>query len=104
MCPSPTTPSKEPNVWQHSLRLAFVSWGDQRLRAAQRVLTLCPELALAHWFAATVFITRQAFDAAIKHLRDGCAAQDAQRKMCRHDLVCAWRAAPSLATLRQGAA
>jgi tetratricopeptide (TPR) repeat protein len=69
----------EPDVWQHSLRLAFVSWGDQRLRAAQRVLTLCPELALAHWFAATVFIARQAFDAAIKHLRDGCAAQDAQR-------------------------
>jgi DNA-binding winged helix-turn-helix (wHTH) protein len=69
----------EPDVWQHSLRLAFVSWGDQRVRAAQRVLTLCPELALAHWFAATVFVARQAFDAAIKHLRDGCAAQDAQR-------------------------
>ncbi len=69
----------EPDVWQHSLRLASVSWGDQRLRAAQRVLTLCPKLALAHWFAATVFVARQAFDAAIKHLRDGCAAQDAQR-------------------------
>ena len=65
--------------WHHHLRLAFVGWGEERLRAAHRVMTLCPGLALAHWFAATVFVARQAFDAAVEELRAGCASQDAQR-------------------------
>jgi DNA-binding winged helix-turn-helix (wHTH) protein len=65
--------------WHHHLRLAFVSWGEERLRAAHRVLTLCPGLALAHWFAATVLVARQAFDAAVGELRAGCLSQDAQR-------------------------
>ena len=69
----------DPGNWHHQLRLAFVSWGEERLRAAHRVLTLCPGLALAHWFAATVFIARQAFDTALDELRPGCASQDAQR-------------------------
>ena len=70
----------EPDVWRHYLRLASVSWGDERLRAAHRVRTLCPGLALAYWFTATVFVARQAFDAALETLRAGCAAQDAQRE------------------------
>lgn len=45
----------DPRNWQHHVRLAFVSWGGQRLRAAHRALELCPGLALAHWLAATVF-------------------------------------------------
>jgi DNA-binding winged helix-turn-helix (wHTH) protein len=65
--------------WHHHLRLAFVSWGEERLRASHRVLTLCPGLALAHWFAATVFVARQALDAAADELRAGCISQDAQR-------------------------
>jgi DNA-binding winged helix-turn-helix (wHTH) protein len=65
--------------WHHYVRLAFVSWGEERLRAAHRVLTLCPGLALAYWFAATVFVARQAFDAALDELRPGCVSQDAQR-------------------------
>lgn len=69
----------DPDNWHHYLRLAFVSWGEERLRAAHRVLTLCPGLALAYWFAATVFVARQAFDAALDELRAGCASQDAQR-------------------------
>jgi DNA-binding winged helix-turn-helix (wHTH) protein/Flp pilus assembly protein TadD len=69
----------DPDNWRHYLRLAFVSWGEERLRAAHRVLTLCPGLALPYWFAATVFVARQAFDAALDELRAGCAAQDAQR-------------------------
>jgi DNA-binding winged helix-turn-helix (wHTH) protein len=70
----------EPDDWRHHIRHASVSWGEERLRAANLALTLCPGLALAHWFAATVFVARQAFDRAIEHLRAGCAAQDAQRK------------------------
>ncbi len=69
----------EPYEWRHHLRLASVSWGGQRLRAAHRVLQMYPGLAFAHWFAATVLVARQQFDAAIEVLRAGCAAQDAQR-------------------------
>ena len=72
--------SIDPDDWRHYLRLAFVSWGEERLRAAHRVLTLCPGLALAYWFAATVFVARQAFDAALVELRAGCVSQDAQRR------------------------
>jgi DNA-binding winged helix-turn-helix (wHTH) protein/Tfp pilus assembly protein PilF len=70
----------EADDWRHHLRLASVTWGEERLRAARRVLSLRPGLALAHWFAATVFVARQTFDYAIQELRAGSAAQDAQRR------------------------
>jgi hypothetical protein len=57
-----------------------VRWGDERLRAAQRVRKPCPGLAISYWFTATVFVARQAFDAALDALRAGCAAQDAQQR------------------------
>ena len=70
----------DPLDWRHAMRLSYVSWGETRLRAARRVLTLCPGLALAHYLMATVFVARAAFDAALGLLREGCAAQDAQLK------------------------
>jgi tetratricopeptide (TPR) repeat protein len=33
---------------------------------------------MAHWLAATVFVAREAFDAALEHLNAGCNSQDAQ--------------------------
>ena len=69
----------EPDNWRHLLRLAFVSWGEERLRAAHRTLRLLPDLALAHWLAATVHVARQSFDAAEQALAAGTSAQDAQR-------------------------
>ena len=69
----------EPDNWRHHFRLAYVGWGEERLRAAQRVLALFPQFALAHWLAATVYVARQAFDLAEHELRLGAAAQDAQR-------------------------
>jgi DNA-binding winged helix-turn-helix (wHTH) protein len=68
----------EPGSWRHWLRLAYVSWGEDRMEAAHMALTLCPHLALAHWLKATVLIARGAFDAALAELRAGCAAQDQQ--------------------------
>jgi tetratricopeptide (TPR) repeat protein len=70
----------EPGIWRHHLRLASVSWGDERVRAAHRVIKLSPGTAFGYWFMATVFVARQAFDAALEALRAGCAAQDAQRR------------------------
>ncbi len=67
-----------PDDWRVALLTAFVSWGDQRLRAARRALKLYPGLALAHWLCATVYIARGALEAALEEIRLGCAAQDAQ--------------------------
>jgi DNA-binding winged helix-turn-helix (wHTH) protein len=71
--------SLEPDNWRHYLRLASVSWGEERLRACSRTLHLMPGLALAHWLAATVHVARQSFAAAERELDAGAAAQDEQR-------------------------
>ncbi|MGE0361138.1 MAG: winged helix-turn-helix domain-containing protein [Vicinamibacterales bacterium] len=54
----------EPDNWRHQVRLALGSWGETRLRAARRALAQCPQLPLAHWLAATVFVARNALDQA----------------------------------------
>jgi hypothetical protein len=66
--------SLEPDNWRHHLRLAAVSWGEARLRAARRTLALLPGCALAHWLAATVHVARQSLDEAERELSAGCAA------------------------------
>lgn len=68
----------ESDNWRHHLRLAFVCWGEARLRAARQTLQLMPGLALAHWLAASVHVARQAFAAADRELSAGVIAQDEQ--------------------------
>ncbi len=70
--------SLEADNWRHHLRMAFVSWGEERLRAASRTLQLLPGLALAHWLAASVHVARQAFEPAERELGAGALAQDEQ--------------------------
>jgi DNA-binding winged helix-turn-helix (wHTH) protein/Tfp pilus assembly protein PilF len=67
-----------PENWRLALRAAYVCWGERRLDAAVRAITLRPGTALAHWLISTVFIARQAFPRALEELRIGCAAQEAQ--------------------------
>ena len=64
----------EPHQFRHALREAYVTWGEALLRAAGRLLTLCPGLAVGHWFRATVFVARSAFDPAFEELRCGRSA------------------------------
>jgi tetratricopeptide (TPR) repeat protein len=66
--------SLDPNIWQHHLRLASVSWGGERLSAAQQTLRRLPDCALAHLLSATVFIACGAFDEADRKLDAGLAA------------------------------
>ena len=68
----------EPENWRHSVRLAFVTWGEERLHAAHRALTLLPGAALAHWLAATVYVAREALDEAECELTNGTQAQKNQ--------------------------
>jgi DNA-binding winged helix-turn-helix (wHTH) protein/Flp pilus assembly protein TadD len=68
----------EPDHWRHHLRLAYVSWGEERLREARRALALLPGFPLAHWLCATVHVARQALDDAERELDAGIAAQAGQ--------------------------
>ena len=66
--------SLEPDNWRHHFRLAYVSWGEERLRAAHQTLALLPHFPLAHWLAATVYVARQVFDEAERELDAGLGA------------------------------
>jgi DNA-binding winged helix-turn-helix (wHTH) protein/Flp pilus assembly protein TadD len=68
----------EPDNWRHYFRQAFVSWGEERLRAARRALALFPGFPLAHWLAATVLVARQVLDEAERELLAGASVQDEQ--------------------------
>jgi DNA-binding winged helix-turn-helix (wHTH) protein len=63
----------EPGNWRHHFRLAYVSWGEERLRAAHRALALLPDFPLAHWLAATVCIARRVLPDAERALSAGLA-------------------------------
>lgn len=65
----------EPDNWRHHFRLAYVGWGEERLRAARRTLSLLPGFALAHWLIATVHVARHSFDDAERELSLGIAGQ-----------------------------
>jgi tetratricopeptide (TPR) repeat protein len=64
----------EADNWRHHIRLSYVSWGEERLRAAQRTLALLPAFPLAHWLAATVHVARQTLVEAERELQKGLDA------------------------------
>jgi DNA-binding winged helix-turn-helix (wHTH) protein len=68
----------EPDNWRHHFRLAYVGWGEERLRAAHRTLALLPGFALAHWLIATVHVARFALDEAERELAAGIASQSGE--------------------------
>ena len=69
----------EADNWRHHLRLASVSWGEERLREARRTLALLPGFPIAHWLCATVHVARQAWEEAERELDAGIASQASQR-------------------------
>jgi tetratricopeptide (TPR) repeat protein len=75
--------SLENENWRHHLRLSYASWGEERLRAAQRALKLLPGFAFAHWLSATVHVARGAFEDAERELVAGTLAQDRQQQNSR---------------------
>jgi DNA-binding winged helix-turn-helix (wHTH) protein/Tfp pilus assembly protein PilF len=70
--------SLEPDNWRHQFRLSYVSWGEERLRAAHRTLALLPDFPLAHWLAATVHVARQVLSEAERELAAGLTTEPGQ--------------------------
>ena len=68
----------EPTSWRHHFRLGIASWGEERLRAVDRTLSLLPGFPLAHWLAASVYVARQALTEAERELSAGIAVLDDQ--------------------------
>ena len=64
----------EPDNWRHQFRLGYVAWGEERLRAANRVLTLMPAFAPARMLSATVFVARGALARAEHEVAAGAEA------------------------------
>lgn len=73
----------EADNWRHHLRLASVSWGEERLREARRTLALLPGFPLAHWLSATVHVARHALDEAERELDAGLSSQASQENPSR---------------------
>jgi len=67
----------EPENWRHHYRLAYGSWGEERLRAVDRTLALMPGFAPARMLACMVFVARGTMDRA---RREASIGVDAQRK------------------------
>jgi tetratricopeptide (TPR) repeat protein len=61
----------------------MTSWGEERLTAVDRTLTLMPDFAPARFVAAMVFIARQAFRAAEEVVAKGAVTQS--RQACAAD-------------------
>jgi len=68
----------EPTSWRHQFRLSLASWGEERLRACDRTLSLLPDFAPARFAAAMVFTARQAFGPALLAASAGATAQSRQ--------------------------
>jgi DNA-binding winged helix-turn-helix (wHTH) protein len=68
----------EPTSWRHHFRLSLASWGEERLRACDRTLSLLPEFAPARFAAAMVFTARQAYAPALAAATAGATAQSRQ--------------------------
>jgi DNA-binding winged helix-turn-helix (wHTH) protein len=69
----------EADNWRHHLRLAYVSWGEERLRESRRALALLPGFPQAHWLSATVHVARQALDEAERELDAGITSQASEQ-------------------------
>ncbi len=68
----------EASNWRHHYRLAFASWGEERLRAVDRTLALLPGFPPAHLLAAMVYVARQAFQPAEDAAARGAEGQHQQ--------------------------
>ena len=65
----------EPENWRHHYRLAYGTWGEERLRAVDRTLALMPGFAPARMLSCMVFVARGTMDRAEREAAIGVEAQ-----------------------------
>ena len=65
----------EPENWRHHYRLAYGSWGEERLRAVDRTLAIMPTFAPARMLASMVFVARGTIDRAERETAIGAETQ-----------------------------
>ena len=68
----------DPTNWMHQVRLAELSWGQERHAAVRETLLLNPGLAIAHLFGATLWVARRAHDEARRMVDAGVKAMEAE--------------------------
>lgn len=64
----------QPDNWRHRFRLAYGSWGQERVDAARAALKYFPEFPLARVLVATVWVARGMLDEAEREIDLGIAA------------------------------
>ena len=69
----------EPENWRHHYRLAYGTWGEERLRAVDRALALMPGFAPARMLACMVFVARGTMERAEREAAIGAEAQRQHR-------------------------
>jgi DNA-binding winged helix-turn-helix (wHTH) protein/Tfp pilus assembly protein PilF len=72
--------SLQPLSWRHQFRLSMACWGQERLDAIDRTLSLMPDFAPARLVAAMVFIARGALPAAEALVVKGAARQSLEAR------------------------
>ncbi|HXT69622.1 MAG TPA: winged helix-turn-helix domain-containing protein [Vicinamibacterales bacterium] len=72
--------SLEPDSWRHQYRHGHALWGDARLRAFERALSLYPQFAYARFEVAMVHVARGDFATARDFVHQGAAEQDRQTR------------------------
>jgi len=70
----------EPDNWRHQYRQGHALWGEARLRAFERALSLYPQFAYARFEMAMVHVARGDFDTALDIVQQGAGEQDRQTR------------------------
>jgi len=65
----------EPDNWRHHYRLAYGTWGEERLRAVDRTLASMPGFAPARMLSCMVFVARGTIDRAEREASIGVETQ-----------------------------
>ena len=65
----------EPENWRHHYRLAYGTWGEERLRAVDRTLAIMPTFAPARMLSSMVFVARGTIDRAEREIAIGAETQ-----------------------------
>lgn len=65
----------EPDNWRHQYRLAYSTWGEERLRAVERSLAMMPGFAPVRMLSAMVFIARGTLSRAEREATLGAESQ-----------------------------